>query len=225
MLREFWFPIFLALAGTVPGIVGSYADGITRKWWWTVTAAMWFLAAVSYIWGDPVRGPFYTLIEPKAPDTFYFHAGINAGFPVKDLSEGIDFGRVISTGQKPPPIELRVSRTWWSGWQYNGLLRVSPQHTIKFTNKSISGLPSGWDYNNDEYAMEIINAEHHPIFQLIQSSDQDIYINSVVDMGDGRAMVLNGERLMMGPRGKVLAELTLQTLFRYPRYANAGKRK
>lgn len=37
MLREFWFQIFLALAGVAMGIVAGLSDGTQRKVWATTT--------------------------------------------------------------------------------------------------------------------------------------------------------------------------------------------
>ena len=49
---------------------------------------------------------------------------------------------------------------------------------IKNKKRRISGLPSGWDYNSDEYAIEIVDEDFNPVFQLIQDLDYDIYLNA-----------------------------------------------
>src|SRR2546428_2554243 len=156
MLREFWFPALLALASVLPGFAAMHTEGNAKRVLWTLTAFIWFLAFGSYQWGDPVRGPFAKLIHPRSNDTFWLHAGVAVGFPVRKLSEGIDFSHVINLpGQ---PIELWIKRTWWSGWKYRvGLRSTSGTYVIKLTNTSIEQLPSGWEANFDNNAIEVVD--------------------------------------------------------------------
>jgi hypothetical protein len=224
MLREFWFQILIALAGIVLGIAGTYTDDPTRRWWWTLGAALLFAAVLSYIWGDPVRGPFYSLLKPQARDTFRIHAGVTAGFPIRDLSNGVDFSRVINIDGKAP-FGLRVTRTWWAGWEYEVSLPLGADVNVKITNDSMTGIPSGWDFNNDETAMELVGPSGDPVFQLIQSSDFDIYVNATLKQQDGRYIVLNGDKLLSTfDKAKVL-ENGLPVIFKYPRYIHHGVRR
>ncbi len=228
MLREFWFPLFLTLAGTVPGIAGNYAEGTARKVWWTVALLIWTAAGLSYIWGDPVRGPFYGLRSPTASDQFRLHAGGTFIFPIRDLSTGIDFSRAIQMGNSNP-ITLMVSRTWWNGWQYTVSLRLGPEQEIRITNKTIEGLPTGWDFNNDETALEVISPTGQPVFQLIQSSDYDIYVNAMLTSmagqgGKARHTILNGNTLLVNADENTRRQHELTPIFKYPRYRNQGVR-
>lgn len=106
MLREFWFQIFLALAGVAMGIVAGLSMAHKEKGGQQLLGA----AILSYIWGDPVRGPFYGLRHLQASDKFYFHAGGKIEFPLSELSSGIDFSRIIHIGNNMP-INLKVRRT------------------------------------------------------------------------------------------------------------------
>lgn len=225
MLKEFLFPVLLTLAGTMPGIAAGYADGITRKWLWTVTLVFWFAAGLSYIWGDPVRGPFYGLLQQKASEEFSLHAGINAKFPIRQLSAGIDFSRVVDMDMGGiNPIKLKVSRTWWAGWKYDVRVEVLPGKHITLTNDAITGIPIGWDFNGDEDAVEIVNAHEEPVFQLIQSSDYDIYVNAFLK-GKQDFTIMNGARLLFRVDEVTAMEHRLRPIFRYPRYINRGIRK
>lgn len=223
MLREFWFPILLTLAGTALGIAGGYSEGIPRKVWLTIAGVIWFVAFLTYLWGDPVRGPFHGLTNPTASDRFNLHAGGTAIFPINELSTGVDFSRAIRFGNSSP-ISLRVSRTWWSGWEYKISLRLGPQQTVELTNSKIDGLPPGWDFNNDDKSVEIVLPDGQPIFQLIQSSDYDVYINAMLDSGPGRYTILNGNTLLLNVDETERLQNKLTPIFKYPRYRNRGER-
>lgn len=223
MLREFWFPIFLTLAGTVLGVAGTISEGTPRKVWLTIAGAVWFAAYLSYIWGDPVRGPFYGLTHPIIKERFNLHAGITVGFPIHELSTGIDFSRAITLGDSSP-INLKVTRTWWSGWKYQISLRIDSQHAVDLTQSAINGLPSDWDYNNDDNAVEIVLPDGQPVFQLIQSSDYDIYLNMVLSSGADRYTILNGSTLLLNVDENRYRKNKLTPIFKYPRYLHHGVR-
>lgn len=222
MLREFWFPVLLSIAGIASGLWGAYSEGNERRMLLSFMALIWFLAFLSYIWGDPVRGPFAGITHPKASDKFRFHAGATAAFNLKDLSNGIDFSKVIKMPNDP--IELRVSRTWWAGWEYDITLK-SVESDIKINNKKrlIRNLPTDWDYNADDHAIEIVDANLNPVFQLIQASDFDIYLNAIL-MSNDTVTIMNGEKLIFNLPKRLLSTNGLTRIFKYPSYMNKGER-
>ena len=87
MLKDFWFPFLLFLAGIPLAVFGSYMEGNGRRVMFTLTAVMAFAAILSFIWGDPVRGPFANQVHPRAPENFKFQAGVTCTFPIKQLGD------------------------------------------------------------------------------------------------------------------------------------------
>src|SRR5512146_2506975 len=199
MLRDFWFPVLLTLASVAPGIAGMYAEGNARRLWWTVTTCLWFLAVMSYIWGDPVRGPFAKLANPRAGDTFTIHAGGSFILPISDLRKGVNFSRAISMPGNP--IDLFVKRTWWSGWKCNLTANVDGRAIKLMENNEVGGdLPPGYDLNFDDSAIELITPSGVPGLQIIQDGDYDIWVNAIIqNRQQGAAMVIKGNSLRMKP--------------------------
>jgi hypothetical protein len=193
-MRDFWFQVFLCLAGVAMGVAATLSDDFFRRIWWSLAILSWTLAGLSWVWGDPVRGPFYGLNHPKAKTFFTLHAGSSSIYPLSQLSDGVDMtGFVFPKGMEP--IRLRVQRRWWSGWSYSVALRTTASgletepsdRWIRFTEKGVESLPSGWDLNADDYAVEVVRDDKasHVVFQLIQSSDYDIYVNAIMELGEG----------------------------------------
>jgi len=100
-LKDFWFPLLLALCGVPTLFLSNSASGTARRVMLTVTMAFLFAAILAYIWGDPVRGPFAFIVHPKSPEHFSLQAGIQCNYPVKQLSAGIDFSSCIGMLGQP----------------------------------------------------------------------------------------------------------------------------
>lgn len=223
VLRDFWFQILLAAAGFVSSLAAGYAEGNLRRVWWSVAIILWAAAPLSYIWGDPVRGPFARLLHPKSSDTFWLHAGVAVGFPVRQLKDGIDFSRAISLPGKP--IELWIRRTWLSGWSYRVAVKsAAGERLIQFTETAIERIPPGWDMNADDNAIELVDQNGLPRLQIIQSGDYDVYLNTVLS-GDKQAMVFKDNRLEMKPSKALSRDDYPRRLFKYPSYANRTRRE
>jgi len=223
MLRDFWFQFLLFCTGILVSIAGIFVEGNQRRLVFSLAILFTAAALLSYVWGDPVRGPFAKLIHPGSRDTFWLHAGIAAGFPVQQLKDGVDFSRAINLpGQ---PIELKIRRTWWSGWEYDLTVKGRlGEKVIALTNKKIEATPAGWDSNSDDNAIEIIDEKGLPRLQVIQAGDYDVYINTVLT-GENQALVLKDDRLQFKHPSKLLVTDFPTRLFRYPSYAHKGRRE
>ena len=110
MLRDFWFPLTLTMIGLIPAAFAIAGDGNGRRLWFTAMGLIWFTAWLSYLWGDPVRGPFSLMIRPRSSGTFAVYAGAKVNFPVKQLSSGIDFTHAIRI--QGEPVHLFIQRHW-----------------------------------------------------------------------------------------------------------------
>jgi len=210
--------MLLAAAGAAVNIVGWYSDGTARRIAWSIAILSYSLAALSWVWGDPVRGPFAKLIHPGAPDKFRVHAGGIHAFPVNDLKDGIDFSRVI---YPPGPLRLRISRRWLTGMKYDIVLNG----ITKINSEGVEGLPIGWDVNADDNAVEIVSQMSLPLFQVIQDGDYDVYVNAVMGRPGGSFLILSGDKLSIKPESQVGPEDMPPTIFKYPSYMHRGQRR
>jgi hypothetical protein len=115
-LRDFWFPLLLAVIGVIPLFFAGSSSGNGRRLVLTITTLFFFAAILSYIWGDPVRGPFANMLHPDDAREFRLIAGVTCFYPVSRLSEGMNFSNCAEFG--PPgrePLGVWIRKTWWSG--------------------------------------------------------------------------------------------------------------
>lgn len=216
-LRDFWFPIALTASGFVPAFIASNATDNARRVWWSLAAALWFVAVLAYIWGDPVRGPFARLAHPRAREKFFLHAGGTHAFPIADLRDGIEFSRVI---RPEPPLSMRISRRWLSGMQYE--IGINKQTII--TNDKVAGLPIGWDINHDDSAVEVVAEGGIPLLQVVQDGEYDVWIN-VVMTNRASTVIMSGDRLTIKPTAQLTPDDYPPPLFKYPSYMHRGVRR
>jgi hypothetical protein len=192
----------------------------------TLAAALMFLAILSFIWGDPVRGPFAYIVHPHNPTEFSFRAGLQCIYPVKQLKDGIDFSHCINMpGQ---PIQLWVQRTWWSGLNVRlTLMGAERQPILVYENKEVKYLDHRLDLNSDDYALELVGSTGSPFFQLIVAEDyRTIYINALILSDPTHVTVLkrNYLALRMPSQEAAKPENKLDRIFRYPSYIHRGER-
>jgi hypothetical protein len=223
MLKDFAFPFLLAFISLLPAWFALNAEGNAKRLWFSVWLALIFIAVLSYIWGDPVRGPFARMIHPHAEDTFAIHAGGVTVLPIKMLSRGIDFSSAIK--MKPQPIQLFVKRTWWGGWSCDlTILFNATRVTVMKHNEVSDQMPLQWDVNFDDHAIEVVDNDGRPMIQVIQDGDYDIYVNAVLNVNPNGVMIIKGNSL----RTKALSKLTEndfpKPIFKHPAYANRGAR-
>ncbi len=224
MLRDFWFPALLALAGIIPGILANYTAGNARRVMLTLTVFCVFIAIESYIWGDVVRGPFANLTHPRERENFAFVAGVTCGYPLAQLKDGIDFSHCISMpGQ---PIELWVQKTWWSGLRVKLRLRgPNGVPVVVFENQKLQLFGSGVDVNYDDYAFELVGPTRSPEFQLVISRDYDrIYLNARINTGSGMLVLKDTSMSQISFQEANRPEYHLDRLFKYPSSIHQGER-
>lgn len=223
-LREFWFPALLAIVGIVPLFFAGSATGNGRRAMLTFTAFFFFLAVLSYIWGDPVRGPFANLIHPGNTQNFAFKAGVTCIYPVSQLKDGIDFSKCISMpGQ---PIELWIRKTWWSGLYVKMTLKGPGGRPIAiFDNQKLQYNESSFEVNYDDYAFELVGSTKAPEFQLVISKDYTtIHINARM-FGERQAMILKDDLMItIRPQEASQPQYKLDRIFKYPSYLYQGER-
>ncbi len=225
MLKELWFPATLAIVGLIPAGLAMAGDGNARRLWFTAMGLVWLVAWLSYVWGDPVRGPFFKMTHPASSDTFAIYAGGKANFPVKQLSSGIDLTHAIRIPGEP--IHLSVQRHWWSGWDcdLSMVFQGEPPVVLMKHNKVSDQLPTGWDANFDDHAIEVIDHEGVPILQVIQDGDYDIYVNTVTSNGPNGVAILKGSKVGFKRRDSLTPQDLPKAMFKYPSVGNRGVRQ
>lgn len=226
MLREFWFPVTLTIVGLIPAGLAIAGDGNVRRLWLTAMALVWFTAWLSYVWGDPVRGPFSMMTHPGSSETFAIYAGGKVSFPVKELSSGIDFTHAIKIPGEP--IHLFIQRHWWAGWNCDLSMVFEGEPPIllmKHNTKVSDQVPTGWDINFDDRAIEVIDQEGAPILQVIQNGDYDIDVNTVTSNGPNGVAIMKGSKVGFKRKDSLSPQDLPKVMFKYPSDANRGVRQ
>ena len=228
VLKEFWFPFVLSLAGLIPAFIGVEVSGNGRRVAYTLTAFFVFAAVLTFIWGDPVRGPFAYMTHPKNPEEFSFQGGITCTYPVKRLKDGIDFSRCMAFGPGSQPILLWVKKTWWSDPEITlTLMGTDQKPVLEVVNGVVQYIASGFDINHDDYALEFVGPNHAPLFQLVIEKDYGrIYINAIIDRTNGGVTLLKDRSLrFLNEQDVAKLENKLDRLFKYPSYSHGGMRE
>jgi hypothetical protein len=224
ILKDFWFPILLPAVGVIPIFFSGSDSGNGRRVMLTISVCVFFLAILTYIWGDPVRGPFAFVLRPSDSSQFTVSAGIRAVMPVSRLKDGIDLSNVVFVqGQ---PIELWIRKTWWSGLSVKLELRGQNGEPLFVLNdKKIQNATADVDVNYDDFALEVVDATKEPAFQLVISKDySNIYVNARL-IEPGRAIVIkNGVFAIIEPGQLEDARYRLDRIFKFPSYAHQGER-
>jgi hypothetical protein len=223
-LREFWFPLLLTAAGLLPLFFVPSATGNGRRTMLTVTIVLFFLAALAFVWGDPVRGPFANLTRPRDATTFFLTAGVTCGYSVSQLRDGIDFSRCVSMpGQ---PIELWVRKTWWSGLDVRLRLKGTNGPILVFDNRKVQYSESAEiDVKYDDYAFEVVGPTKAPVFQFVIAKDyQAVYVNARMLLGN-QVLTLKDRELSELPIEEAKQpRYSLDRIFKYPSYLHQGER-
>src|SRR5437667_27110 len=152
-LRDFWFPALLFLSAAALALAAMYGR-IWRRFMLAAAIILAALGAISFVVGDPVRGPFAHLIHPHAKDTITFHAGMSRIVATKQLSDGYDFSDVIKFEGFPQPLQLRIQKSWSFRWRVT--LRLVQDNTaiLDVEHNEVRHIDSYLDVNHDDKALE-----------------------------------------------------------------------
>jgi hypothetical protein len=91
--------------------------------------------------------------------------------------------------------------------------------------KNVVSVPKGWDYNYDDKALEIVNSDNIPVFQLIKHTPYEIEIKGVFPF-DGAIFISDawGARQTSSSDTTSPIAYTISSIFKYPSSQNMGKR-
>ena len=84
-------------------------------------------------------------------------------------------------------------------------------------------IPQNWDFNSDGNAIEIVNQNQQPIFQLIYKSQYYIVINGYLYYPGGFTFVDEDGRMIQNPQ-TVPVDYSLAPIFKYPSSKYPGQR-
>jgi hypothetical protein len=227
VLRDFWFPFLLFAAGIPFVFVGLSMTDNGRRACFTASAFLIFLAVLSFIWGDPVRGPFAKLTHPSDVKQFAVVFGSNAeSYSLSDLKDGVDFYGVKFGDVRP--IDLWIKKTWWSGLYVKVTLRgLDGSPILVFDNQKIQFGASDSEANYDDYAFELVDSGRAPIFQIVISKDYSlIHVSARIIQEDrNAALILNGGGLAVISAVEARKpQYNLDRIFKYPSYLHQGER-
>ncbi len=91
---------------------------------------------------------------------------------------------------------------------------------ITITKNCISGLPHDWDVNKNEKALEVVDKNKNPVYQLIYKNDGHIVLNGIFPFPGG-VVVADENGMIMNP--SLPYTLILQRIFKYPAWKYPAK--
>ena len=149
-----------------------------------------------------------TFKEDQTDLTFSLGGGLSSSYSVKELRatavRPFDFG-----GHLPIRVYLEGNKLY-ADVEIFSRSNIPP---IKIIKNRLSGLPSSWDSNRNERALEIVNGNRIPIYQFIYMNDGHIKLNGVFPFPGGLVLA-NDENLILNPASQT--PLGLSKIFKYP---------
>ena len=139
---------------------------------------------------------------------FSLGGGMTCGYTKKQLKNGpnspFNFG-----GHLPVQVYVEANKLYADVEVFS----ESGLPPIKITKNVLSGLPHNWDSNKNENALEVVNENGMPIYQLIYKSNGHILLNGIFPFPGG--LVLADDKQMILNPG-LPAKLELKKIFKYP---------
>ena len=108
---------------------------------------------------------------------------------------------------------LLMHFTLWSG---------DGKPPIEITNNDFVVRTPGWDRNSSVNALEVVNSDNVPIFQMIRKNPSNITVNGIFPSPSGLLIIA-------GPNGlsvyvdKVPPDFVLRPIFKYPSWKYPGQ--
>ena len=94
---------------------------------------------------------------------------------------------------------------------------------VQLKQNVLVSIPPNWDFNSDGNAIEIVNQNQQPIFQLIYKSQYYIVINGYLYYPGGFTFVDEDGRIIQNPQ-TVPVDYSLTRIFKYPSSKYPGQR-
>jgi hypothetical protein len=95
--------------------------------------------------------------------------------------------------------------------------------TIEVRNNTFAVRDPSFETNSSDHALEVINAAHQPIFQLIEKNPAHIIINGYFPVPNSAPILAGPDGLTTGASERQAAEFHLKPIFKYPAWKYPGQ--
>jgi hypothetical protein len=110
--------------------------------------------------------------------------------------------------------KLFVDFTTWNG---------PDRPSVEVKGNEFQIRPEGWDHNSSTNALEVVNTQGQPVFQLIRNSATDVVINGLFLFPNGVLWAANYPETVMNPSPDKIAQFLPSPIFKYPSWKYPGK--
>jgi hypothetical protein len=94
---------------------------------------------------------------------------------------------------------------------------------IEVRNNVFAVRDPSFDSNSNEHALEVVNAEGQPVFQLIQKNPMHIIINGYFPVANGRPILAGPKGLVSNANDQAISDFKLKPIFKYPAWKYPGQ--
>jgi hypothetical protein len=94
---------------------------------------------------------------------------------------------------------------------------------IQVRNNVVSVREPSFDRNSNEHALEVVNADGKPVFQLIQKNPTHIIINGFFPVPNGRPIIAGPDGTTMAASDQDVANFHLKPIFKDPSWKYPGQ--
>jgi hypothetical protein len=150
--------------------------------------------------------------EPQPENTTVCMGGMCIALPTKNIGKG-KAALFKFYGFRPVTLYLKDGIIQCDASFFSGVDGVSP---VEIKDNDFVVRPLGWDRNYTENAVEVVNQNGLPIFQIIKKRAGVFELNGIFVAPDGR-------RVMGSRAGISDYAYDLPPLFKYPSYKFLGK--
>ncbi|MGO8667648.1 MAG: hypothetical protein ACLQUW_05730 [Desulfobaccales bacterium] len=81
--------------------------------------------------------------------------------------------------------------------------------------------PPLWDKNSNKDALEVVDENNNPVFQIIYRSQSQVIINGIFPYPGGRVVLSGEEGMLINP--PLSAKISLKRIFKYPSWQYPGQ--
>jgi hypothetical protein len=109
---------------------------------------------------------------------------------------------------------IRVSVRIWNG---------SGQPAVELRHNKFIVRPINWDSNSNANALEVVDENQAPVFQLIKRTPSQLIVNGVFPMLTGVAVLSEAAGMHINPSNMSEARKALKPIFLYPAWKHRGQ--
>jgi hypothetical protein len=96
-------------------------------------------------------------------------------------------------------------------------------YPIEIANNNFVVRPLDWDRNSNDSALEIVDEDAKPMFQLVYLTPEHILIKGIFPMPDGEFLVADDDGVRVPVPSALLSEYKITPIFKYPSWKYPGE--